>query len=324
MAWIESHQELARHRKTKRLARKLEISVPAAIGHLHIFWWWAMDYAQDGNLSKFDPDDIADGALWEGKSDFLEAMHFAEFVDFTDGIYLIHDWYEYCGRLIERRAADALRKKNSRKKTDVLSMSSGHPTDGAQTAHVTEPNLTVPNQTKPNHSFVDDTDSVIVYNIDFEDFWNSYPRQVEKIPAFKTWQRLIDQNVNPDLLVACAMNYSDYCKMHVSSDQFIKYPSSFLDKDKYKEYANPVVEIVNTAHETVYKLYRRKLGMITADSIDLYVKHFGEETVKHAIEYCHDTNRRERQDMVDILKVWENSGVREPWKLEGRDIFATR
>ncbi|WP_067931222.1 hypothetical protein [Alicyclobacillus kakegawensis] len=64
MAWIESHQELARHPKTKKLARELNDTVRGAIGLLHLLWWWAMDYAEDGDLSRFDYEDIADAVMW--------------------------------------------------------------------------------------------------------------------------------------------------------------------------------------------------------------------------------------------------------------------
>ena len=59
MAWIESHQELWRHPKTKKLARLLAVSVPTAIGHLHGIWYWALDFAQDGDLRRYDPEERA-------------------------------------------------------------------------------------------------------------------------------------------------------------------------------------------------------------------------------------------------------------------------
>lgn len=68
MAWIESHQQLARHPKTLRLARRLAVSVPAAIGHLQLLWWWAYDYAPEGDLSRFADDEIADAADGEGSA----------------------------------------------------------------------------------------------------------------------------------------------------------------------------------------------------------------------------------------------------------------
>jgi hypothetical protein len=60
MAWLESHQDLRDHPKTARLRRRLGVSLPAAIGHLHLLWWWALTYADDGDLSGYDPDVIAD------------------------------------------------------------------------------------------------------------------------------------------------------------------------------------------------------------------------------------------------------------------------
>ena len=75
MAWIKSQQALRDHPKLKKLARGLEISIPTALGHLHMLWWWAMDYAQDGNLTPFDALDIADAAGWEGDPNrFVDAV----------------------------------------------------------------------------------------------------------------------------------------------------------------------------------------------------------------------------------------------------------
>lgn len=146
MAWIESHQGLARHPKTLKLARKLNVHVAQAIGHLHMFWWWALDYAQDGDLSHCDPEDIAIAADWPEDADFfVESMVEVGFIDRdNDGLLIIHDWYDYAGKLIERRAADAARKKRSRAKKDAQETSEGRPSDIQRTSSVT---ITVP---KPN------------------------------------------------------------------------------------------------------------------------------------------------------------------------------
>lgn len=112
MAWIESHQELARHPKTKRLARAAGISIPAAIGHLHLLWWWALDYAQDGDLDGYSAEDIADAAEWSGgdANHFVNALESAGFLDHEEG-WRIHDWHDYAGRLLEQREAKAKYKK---------------------------------------------------------------------------------------------------------------------------------------------------------------------------------------------------------------------
>ena len=94
MSWIESHQELAQHPKTRRLARMLGVSVPTVIGHLHMLWWWALDYADDGNLDRYSIEDLADAVLWEGEaSTLIDAMVLCQFVDRGgDGSMMVHNW----------------------------------------------------------------------------------------------------------------------------------------------------------------------------------------------------------------------------------------
>lgn len=131
MAWIESHQGTDRHPKTRKLCRKLGIPTPAAVGHLHMFWWWAMDFAQDGDISKYGPDDIADAVEWPGDSEQLfDALIDVGFIDKTETGHEIHDWYAYAGRLIETRKKDAERKRKSRdERKAAADKSKGSPAD---------------------------------------------------------------------------------------------------------------------------------------------------------------------------------------------------
>lgn len=120
MAWIESHQEVGRHPKTKKLARLLGISIPTAVGHLHFLWWWALDFAQDGVLDKFDAEDIAEAMEWKGDEQaLLDALMEAEYIDVTDHGLVIHDWAEYAGKLLERRAKDRARKRAAAEEAGV-------------------------------------------------------------------------------------------------------------------------------------------------------------------------------------------------------------
>ena len=136
MTWLESHQSLRDHPKTRKLARTLGVSLPEAIGLLHCLWWWCLDYARDGDLTNVERDVIADACEWTGDPDALiDALvgSFAKrggsgFIDNGDGLK-IHDWYEYAGELLARREKDRIRKRESR-------LSGGRPSDGARTAHV--------------------------------------------------------------------------------------------------------------------------------------------------------------------------------------------
>jgi len=112
MAWIPSYQELARHPKTKKLSRLLDVSLPATLGHLHLLWWWALDYTDDGQLSRYEPADIAEAMQWEGDpAVLLDALVASGFVD---GDLHIHDWEFYTGGIVDKREKNRERQKRFR------------------------------------------------------------------------------------------------------------------------------------------------------------------------------------------------------------------
>lgn len=113
MAWIESHQALAGHRKTKRLRRLLGTSLPETIGYLHLFWWWVLEYRDNGDLTGIDWEDIADDCDWPGEPKKLhDSLVQAGFVE-PDGV-TVHDWYDYAGKLVTRRERNRDRMRAAR------------------------------------------------------------------------------------------------------------------------------------------------------------------------------------------------------------------
>lgn len=119
MAWIKSEQALGQHPKLKLLANELGITIPQAIGHLHLFWWWAVDYAEDGDITRYK-DFVPFSAQWEGEpADFTKALIKHGWIDEVEGKLTIHDWVEYTGALIEIRQKDAERKRQSRQRANA-------------------------------------------------------------------------------------------------------------------------------------------------------------------------------------------------------------
>ena len=224
MAWIESHQEIMRHPKTRRLARALECSIPAAIGHLHCLWWWAMDYAQDGNIGTYDYEEIADAALWDGDPHlFWQALVTSGYVDLIteDGppAHVLHDWHDYAGRLIEQRhqAKERTRAWRDRHKPSPPIVTNAHVTHnehityGTSHARLTEPNSTVPNNTlevesagkeRVQEPTPDKPARTRTYPEHFERTWADYPagHKQDKPGTFKVYQA-----VKPDAEVQQAM-----------------------------------------------------------------------------------------------------------------------
>mgnify|MGYP000346426111 CR=1 FL=1 len=104
MTWIESHSSLRGHWKLAILCQRLGLSRPAAIGHLHLLWWWTITYSESGDLTRFPAAVIAHAAEWEGDADeFVEALVAAGFLDRDGDRLRIHDWEDYCGRLVSER-----------------------------------------------------------------------------------------------------------------------------------------------------------------------------------------------------------------------------
>ena len=123
--WIESHQQLENHPKLKRFARLLGVSKQAAIGYLHLLWWWALDYAPQGQvIPPFDAEDVADAMEFTGSpADLVGVLITAGFFDNTDGAITIHDWHDYAGKLLDKRESDRLRKEKARKRAKTQSES---------------------------------------------------------------------------------------------------------------------------------------------------------------------------------------------------------
>jgi len=116
MAWIESHDTLPRHPKTRRLARLLGVPVPQALGHLHLLWWWTLGFGHNGTLDGYSAEDAADELMWDGDPNALvQSLLAVGFLDGPpEGPWHVHDWTDYAGRLEAKRADDRARAKAHR------------------------------------------------------------------------------------------------------------------------------------------------------------------------------------------------------------------
>jgi hypothetical protein len=139
MSWLESHQSLRDHPKTRKLARRVG-GIQQAIGILHLLWWWCIDYARDGDLSRHDAEDIAIACAWDGEpAQIIRHLTECGFIDETKKGLRVHDWMDYGGTLIAKKARDAARKRAGRRpdlpvdNSAVHGTSTGRPRDGART-----------------------------------------------------------------------------------------------------------------------------------------------------------------------------------------------
>lgn len=100
MGWIESHTVLMRHRKVADLARSLRIRRSYALGHLHALWHAAMEQREDGDLSSWTDEFIAEQADFPG-----DAPQFVRLLQ-ENGLFdgkMIHDWIDYAGTYLTKK-----------------------------------------------------------------------------------------------------------------------------------------------------------------------------------------------------------------------------
>lgn len=113
--WFEAHATMARHPKTLKLARLLGVKRREAVGLLHDLFSWGLTSAQKyGELPGLTAEDIAEAMDYPRKSaaKVVSALVDSGYLEESDGTYLIHEWYDYAGKLYDGREKN--REKNQR------------------------------------------------------------------------------------------------------------------------------------------------------------------------------------------------------------------
>jgi hypothetical protein len=108
MAWIESHTVLIRHRKLREFARELRIRPSYAMGHLHALWHAALEQQENGDLSAWSDELIAEVSDVPG--DAPQYVRLLQKHGWLDG-RLLHDWLDYAGNYLVRKYSTGNRER---------------------------------------------------------------------------------------------------------------------------------------------------------------------------------------------------------------------
>ncbi len=135
--WLRVEIGLHRHRKVYALARALDCSRAEAVGMLTALWSYAAEQHPDGDITALDW--LALGELFGVRGTdvpLIEALTATGWVDHVgpSACYLIHDWHDYQGRLIENmeRERDRGRRRrgpSTENPQDIQPASTGRPPD---------------------------------------------------------------------------------------------------------------------------------------------------------------------------------------------------
>lgn len=248
MAWLESHQQLERHPKTMRLMYAMGWDIDTTIGKLHRFWWWVLDFAPNGDLSKYSPELIGQsiGLSADISRTFMDKLADIKFVDRGEGVLRVHNWLRYAGRYLR----DTKFKRNDIlwKEAQELYAIPCNPTTSPVSRHIADMQPTscsesaVPNQpTNPTRPTLPDqtppTPSpkarTVTYSPEFSAFWETYPNKKGKDKAWVAWKKRI-----PDI----PQNVCEIVERHKSSEdfkkengRFVPHPATWLNQGRWAD-----------------------------------------------------------------------------------------
>lgn len=197
MAYIESHTVTIRHRKLVALAKDLRLKPVYVLGHLHALWHAALEQADDGDLSSWSDEFIAESACYEGNApQFVSLLQKHIWLNGR----VIHDWLDYAGKYLReckyrrnpKKWEEILKKHNSLK---TLYMTETLPVNASK------PNQT--NQTEPNQTKL----TKRMYS--FESVWERYPNKDGRKQA----ERSFDSSVKTD---------QDFKDINIALDNYLK------------------------------------------------------------------------------------------------------
>lgn len=245
--WIEVHQELPHHPKMDDLMEELGVKRPTAVGFVVMTILFALQYAKDGFIAEQRLAHHTRGAGWPNEPKrFAAAMEKAGWWDRVEGGWIIHDWQDYAGKLIERRHADAARKRGERSR-----ISEGPPMDVRGTAHVqnqqnqhdkTNPSARSREQvTEGSPSLRPAPKPRNDYPEDFESFWAAYPerRRVNKKAAADLFKRALSGGAEASEIMAGLDRWKVSKDWLKDNGEYVRQPDGWLRNRCWEDSPEP-------------------------------------------------------------------------------------
>ncbi|MFA6584250.1 MAG: hypothetical protein WCS77_08135 [Elusimicrobiaceae bacterium] len=237
MSWIESHQKLYHHPQTLLLAELMDWEVDLTIGKLHRFWWWCMDYAEDGDLRKYNDATLAQSVGLrdtDGKR-FVDAMVRSGWIE-REPYFRLHSWWKHRGQFLQKKY------RNSPKVWHLIKDNYAAPFPVKVSI---TPDALLQNTTKHNRTTTSSADADALlpanaeptpkpakagYSPEFELFWKAYPRKVGKSAAYARWR-----SKSPPLdAVLAALKVQKRCEQW-QDITLIPHPETWLNQRRWED-----------------------------------------------------------------------------------------
>jgi len=253
MPWIELHDTVFGHRKTRKMARLLDMACVPLSGHLSAIWCWALDKTTDGRIAEHSIADMEEAAEWDGEPGaFIAAMVASGYMDEENGFLILHDWTDYAGRYIEKKTGNAERQRRWRERAkearSIVTESNAESRDS--NALVTQKTLrNAPTNQPTNQPIQDSVESGDSpdgeptlfsnnggdYPADFIKWWEGYPKKIDKagcLKLYRTQKKKLGTGATATLLTARDNYIASLTDMKyaVKPEKFLSTGHSYIDE----------------------------------------------------------------------------------------------
>ena len=229
--WQKTDPHIRSHPSFRKFRAKLGISAPLAHGLLAGLFAFAFDFARDGDLSRFTPDDVAIGIEYDGDPEELWRA--------LDGGFLkkgvINDWYEWGGAKFGDQIKDAHRKYDQY-----------HAEQGSSSTEEAGGNRRMPQKRREEKREEKEQDlkehvqtldlEVVPKDDGFADFYAAYPRREKRKDAARAWKKLTVEQRRLATGVAALMTNLVAQGLGPEKKNYIPLPTTFLNGERWEDW----------------------------------------------------------------------------------------
>lgn len=183
-----------------------------------------MSYAEDGDLSKYTPEQVVFGLEKTDKT-LYDALKTSNWIDADD---FIHDWLDYAGRYLKSKYHTANPLKYKEILDKYLGRTKGLP-KGKAKSQKPKPKVIQPTYLPELPNLPD------LYTPEFLSFYEAYPKKIAKPSAFKAWRKIAPSNGVVESIMKGLAKWKQSPDWLKDNGQYIPLPAKWLNQRRWED-----------------------------------------------------------------------------------------
>lgn len=195
-----------------------------------------------------------------GSDDFKLLIAKGYLIPFESGVVVIRHWkqnnYIRPDRYNETKLKEELQMLDCN--DGIYTVKADYLQDGIPCGYQTVDTMSTESHTQKKETVTEENNKKENnYSVNFESFWNVYPRKKEKAKAYKCYNARLKDGYSEEELLTAAIEYAKECKERKTEERYIKLGSTFLsaitpfvdylkkegDKSETEEHRGPAADM---------------------------------------------------------------------------------